>query len=55
MEHNINSNKSAFSEKVSIRPGVLDWDQRLTDQLPDETGFDLVVYVVYFAMSVDSC
>lgn len=43
LQHNIDANRSIYPEKISLEAGVLDWDQSLKTQLPEESGFDLVV------------
>ncbi|RXW20725.1 hypothetical protein EST38_g5126 [Candolleomyces aberdarensis] len=46
LQHNIDANESTRSSKISLKPGVLDWDETVSEQLPSQDGdssIDLVV------------
>ncbi|KAJ2934366.1 hypothetical protein H1R20_g2737, partial [Candolleomyces eurysporus] len=48
LQHNIDANESTRSSRVSLKAGVLDWDQTVSEQLPSQDGdssIDLVVCV----------
>ncbi|KAF6753061.1 putative methyltransferase-domain-containing protein [Ephemerocybe angulata] len=43
LNHTIEFNASAISPRISVKTGVLDWDESLAEQLPEQESFDLVV------------
>ncbi|KAJ2935355.1 hypothetical protein H1R20_g1739, partial [Candolleomyces eurysporus] len=48
LQHNIDANESTRSSRVSLKAGVLDWDETVSEQLPSQDGdssIDLVVCV----------